>query len=311
MNKIAFIFPGQGEQYPGMGKDFFENFISAREVFQAANDVLHTDMTKIIFESTEDELKKTVNSQLSVFITSISILAALKSQFPKLQPSVCLGLSLGEYSALCASGKIKFEDALLLIKKRAAYMNEACEKHKGTMAAVLGLESSLIEDIVSKLRPRHQIWAANFNTPQQTVISGSLEGIDAAKEALTKAGAKKIIALQVQGSFHSGLMKDAQDKLEKDMEAVQIFDTPVGIIMNATGNFVSFQEIKKNLIIQVTSSVRWSQSIKTADQSGITLYLEIGPGKTLTNMNKRIEPKGLSLNIDKISDLEKISQLSI
>lgn len=310
MNKHAFIFPGQGEQYPGMGKDFFEGFHTAKEIFQNANDILHFDLTKIIFSGSEDELKKTVNSQLSVFVCSCAILAALKDQFPTLRPFVCAGLSLGEYSALFAADKIRLKDALLLIRKRATYMNESCEKHKGTMAAVLGLESNLIEEIVSKLSAK-KVWAANFNTPAQTVISGSLEGVEAAKEALIKAGAKKIIPLQVQGAFHSGLMKDAQDKLEKDMAATEFFDSPTKIVMNATGKFAAFQEIKKNLIIQVTSSVRWCQSIKTMDEDGTELYIEIGPGKTLTNMNKRIEPKGLSLNIEKISDLEKIGQLSI
>ncbi len=304
MNKTAFIFPGQGEQYPGMGKDFFDNFLSAKEVLQSASDILHIDMLKIIFESSEEDLKKTVNSQLSVFITSAMILAVLKKELKKTSPFVCAGLSLGEYSALFASEKIKFEDALLLIKKRASYMNEACLKHKGTMAAVLGIEGNIVEEVVSKLKTN--VWAANFNTPEQTVISGSFEGIEAAKEALLKAGAKKIIPLQVSGAFHSGLMLEAREKLKLDMENVSISDSPIKIVMNVTGDFAPFSEIKKNLIVQVTSGVRWCQSVKTMDKSGVDKYIEIGPGKTLTNMNKRIQPKGVSLNVDKISDLEKI-----
>lgn len=307
MNKLAFIFPGQGDQYPKMGKDFFDNFSLAKEVFEAANDFLGKDMTKIIFEGSEEDLTKTINSQLCVFITSQAILAVLKKEFPHLTPFVCAGLSLGEYSALCSSGKITYKDALLLINKRAKYMSVSCEKHKGTMAAVIGLNSDAVEEIVLKLKKSYPIWAANFNTPLQTVISGTIAGVDAASKALTEAGAKKIIPLQVFGAFHSGLMQEAQDELAKDIEEISLIDTPINIVMNATGNFASFHEIKKNLIIQVTSSVRWCQSVQTMDKSLVDTYIEIGPGKTLSGMNKRIGPKGTTYNVEFISDLKKLS----
>jgi [acyl-carrier-protein] S-malonyltransferase len=309
MSKIAFIFPGQGDQYPKMGRDFFDNFSLAKEVFEAANDFLGKDMTKIIFEGSEEDLTKTINSQLCVFITSQAILAVIKKEFSNLTPFVCAGLSLGEYSALCSSGKITYKDALLLIDKRAKYMNEACEKHKGTMSAVIGLNSDAVEKVVLELKKSYPIWAANFNTPLQTVISGTVAGVEATSKALIEAGAKKIIPLQVFGAFHSGLMQEAQDKLVNDIDEISLIDTPINIVMNATGNFASFHEIKKNLIIQVTSSVRWCQSIQTMDKSGVDTYLEIGPGKTLSGMNKRIGPKGATFNVEFVSDLEKLSKV--
>ena len=306
--KIAFLFPGQGSQYPGMGKDFFDNFSKARNTFEEANDLLHMDLSSLIFDSDENILKKTVNSQLSIFVTSVAILRVLEDEFSYLSPNVCAGLSLGEYSALCAAKKKIFSESLLLVQKRAKYMNDACKKNKGTMAAVLGLDSDLIEETLKSLNPPHLVWAANYNTVDQTVISGTEEGVRVASAALIEKKAKKIIRLPVQGAFHSGLMKEAQDRLKPEIEKTKFLDSDIDIIMNVPGDYVKdLEEIKKYLILQVTNSIRWKQSIDVMNRDSVELYIEIGPGKSLTMMNKKNKVNGLSINVDKICDLEKLS----
>ena len=311
MDKTAFLFPGQGAQYLGMGKDFFDNFSIAKQIFEEANDLLHLDITKIIFEGSEEDLIKTKNSQVAIFVTSMAILNVLEKNFPQIKKEVCAGLSLGEYSAICAAKKIGFQDVLFLVQKRALFMNDACEKTKGTMAAILGLDSHIVEALINKLNPPNQVWVANYNTPEQTVISGTIEGVEAASTALKEIGAKKIVPLDVHGAFHSGIMKEAQNKLKSQIEHVQFKDSEIDIVMNVTGNYVkSTLEIKKYLIMQVTNSVRWQQSIKAMNDAGINRYIEIGPGKTLTVMNRKNNTSGIRLNIDKISDLEKLEKFS-
>lgn len=309
---IAFLFPGQGAQYVGMGKDFFENFSISKALFEEANDILHFDLSKVIFEGPENLLKQTVNSQVAIFVTSISSLKVLKHEFPSLVPQVCAGLSLGEYTALVAAGKISFEEALILVQKRAQLMNNSCVKTPGTMAAIMGLDSNIIDETIAKLNPPHLVWTANYNTFDQTVISGSIEGVDTASKVLQEIGAKKVIPLKVHGAFHSGLMMDSQLLLKPEIESASFTGSDIDIVMNVSGNFVkSAEEIKKFLIMQVTSSVRWRQSIETIDKSGIDLYIEIGPCRSLTMMNLKNKVKGNSLNLDKISDLEKIAQGNI
>jgi len=307
--KIAFLFPGQGAQYIGMGKEIFDNFSIAKEIYEAANDILHYDLAKIVFEGPENLLKETVYSQVAIFVTSIALLNVLKHEFPDVLPSVCAGLSLGEYTALAASDKISFEDALLLVQKRAQFMNASCVKTSGTMAAILGLDSNIIDETIAKLNPPHLIWTANYNTIDQTVISGSIEGVDIAAKVLQEIGAKKVVPLKVHGAFHSGLMIDSQLLLKPEIENTCFKNSNIDIVMNVSGDFVrSVADIKKYLILQVTNSVRWKQSIETIDKQGIDLYLEIGPSKTLTMMNLKNKVKGVTLNLEKISDLEKLSQ---
>jgi len=303
MKKIATLFPGQGAQYVGMGKDFAESFTIARETFEEADDLLGFHLSKMIFDGPEDVLTQTKNSQCSIFVNSIAILRVLMQQVPKFKPFVCSGLSLGEYTALCAAGKLSFEETLLLVQKRAALMNEACEKIPGTMAAVLGLNAPEVEAAVKGLEA---VWVANYNCPGQTVISGTKEGVERGSEVLKAKGAKRVIPLTVSGAFHSGLMQRAQDALMPFILNAPIIETPINFVMNVPGSFVSLvKEIRQCLISQVTHSVRWEQGILAMNAKEIDLYLEIGCGKTLSGMNRKIGVTGITLSIDKIGDLDE------
>lgn len=302
--KIALIFPGQGAQYPGMGKDFIEAFAVARHTFEEADDLLQESFSKIIFEGPESELTKTKNSQLAIFIVSAALLRSVQSQFPEIVPDVCAGLSLGEYTALWASHRLSFQETLLLIRKRAEFMNQACLLSAGTMAAVLGLEAQAVE---LSLRDIPDVWIANYNCPGQIVISGTEPAIQMATAALKLAGAKRIIPLQVHGAFHSGLMQTAEQNLAPFIERAPLRDSDIAFAMNAPGDFVtSLSEIKRQLILQVTGSVRWQQLILNIEKRNSHQYFEIGCGKTLTGFNKKM---GLpTLSVEKLDDLEKVEQ---
>ena len=302
MKKYALIFPGQGAQYPSMGKDFAEAFAVAKNTFEEADDILQENLSKTIFEGPETELTKTKNSQLGIFVVSAAILRSL----PELKPAICSGLSLGEYTALWASGRLSFKETLLLVQKRALFMNEACESTKGTMAAVLGTI-----DVDAAIQEIPDVWVANYNCPGQTVISGTQEGVEAASIALKNAGARRILPLQVHGAFHSGLMKRAQDSLAPYVTKAPIVDSDVDFVMNASGDFVSgIDEIKKLLTLQVTHSVRWEQGILAIEKKKVDLYIEIGCGKTLAGLNKKIGVLAPTVSAEKLTDIDEVvSQL--
>jgi [acyl-carrier-protein] S-malonyltransferase len=291
--KYVFLFPGQGAQYPGMGKDFYEAFAASRQTFEQADDLLKENLSKIIFDGPESELTKTKYSQCAIFVVSAAILRAM----PEMKPAVCAGLSLGEYTALWASGRLSFEETLLLIQKRAQFMNDACENVSGTMAAVLGMA-----DVESALQGIPGVWVANYNCPGQIVISGTKEGVAIASEQLRAKGAKRIIPLQVHGAFHSGLMQGAQDALAPYIAAANIRESNIGFVMNATGDFAG--DVKKNLTCQVTSSVRWDQGILAIEKTKPDKYLEIGCGKTLTALNKKIGVAAPTISVEKVGDLD-------
>lgn len=300
MKKTAFLFPGQGAQYPGMGKDFFETFAVARETFEEADDILGEKLSTLIFNGPEELLTETRNSQLAIFVTSVAILRVIQQQLPDLVPTVCAGLSLGEYTALYASGRLGFADTLKLIQERARLMNKACEKIPGTMAAILGLDALGIESAVKELK---DVWVANYNAPGQTVISGTQEGIERAGQVLKEKGAKRVIPLTVHGAFHSGLMKSAQEGLFPWIQAAPIRESQIELVMNVPGKSVkSIEEIKKNLTSQVTQSIRWEQGIASMQRMGIEIFIEIGCGKTLTGLNRKMGIAGLS--VDKVADLD-------
>lgn len=308
--KIALIFPGQGAQYIGMGKDFYDAFPLFKETFQEAEEYLEMHISDVLFQGPEEELKKTLHSQLGIFINSVAIYRVVKSQMPSLTVDTCSGLSLGEYSALYASGCMPFQEGLLLVKKRATFMTEACQKHPGTMAAVLGLDGAIVQEVIDAMSPGAQVWAANFNTPGQVVISGTQKGVAKASEEMKARGAKRVIPLQVEGAFHSGLMQEAQDQLTPYIDAWKIEKATTRLVMNVLGDYVEDSlEMKKNLIHQVTHSTRWEASIRNMSQAGITTFLELGCGKTLTTMNKKMVPEKISLSIDKLQDLEQLSTL--
>lgn len=302
--KIAFIFPGQGAQYVGMGKDFFETFSIARETFEEADDILGRKISKIILEGSEALLTETRNSQTGIFVVSIALLRVVQQQNPNLKPDICAGLSLGEYTALYASGRISFSECLKLVQYRGECMNAACEQTKGTMAVVLGLEADTVEKVVKDVNLPNDLWAANFNCPGQVVISGTEKGIEAGKIALLAKGAKRILPLTVHGAFHSGLMKSAEERLAHYIEHTQLSNSRIALVMNVVGKEVSdLKQIKEFLVKQVTHPVRWEQSVRSMDAMGVDLFVEIGCGKTLSGFNKRIAPAGETWNIEKIDDL--------
>ncbi|MGB7978966.1 MAG: ACP S-malonyltransferase, partial [Chlamydiales bacterium] len=253
--KIAILFPGQGAQYVHMGRDFFDSFSIAKETFQEADERLKQKLSTLIFEGPEGLLTQTKNSQLAIFVTSMAILRTALKELPHLKPFVVAGLSLGEYTALCASGRLSFAETLFLVRERARLMNEACERTSGTMAAVLGLDPLSIEEALSGLS---DVWVANFNAPGQTVISGTQKGVEQGALLLKERGARRILPLAVHGAFHSGLMRAAQEELAPFIERAPLQESPMEFVMNVPGDFVqNLDEIRRHLISQVTQSVRW------------------------------------------------------
>jgi [acyl-carrier-protein] S-malonyltransferase len=310
MKKTAFLFPGQGAQNVGMGKDFAENYSSARHVFEEADDLLKRNLSKIIWEGPDALLTETRNSQVGIYVTSMAILRVLTEQFPKLKPAYCAGLSLGEYSALTASGKLSFQETLMLVDKRGQYMNDACEAIKGTMAVVMGMESAAVEQMVQEINLPHDLWVANLNCPGQVVISGTAQGIEAASKVAKEKGAKRVLPLAVHGAFHSGLMAAAEKRLEPEINEVKLVSSPTLLVMNYSGNLVSAEkEMRHQLIKQVTSPVRWEQGIRKMDADDVNFYLEIGCGKTLAGMNKRIGTQGTTFSLEKVAELAQLEAI--
>lgn len=304
---IAFIFPGQGAQYVGMGKDFYETYPEAKKIFDEADSLLGYSLSSILFEGPENELTKTKYSQVAIYVDSCAILAVVGSRFPQLVPNVCAGLSLGEYTALYAAKKISFEDGLKLVQKRAEFMNDACEKHLGKMSAVLGLSEDQVREAVQDIEG---VWIANCNCPMQVVISGTSEGVEVASTILKEKKAKRILPLTVHGAFHSGLMKDAEISLTPFVDNANIQSSDIQLVMNVVGDFVDpTEEIKTYLKRQVTHSVLWEKGILAMETKGIDLYVEMGPGKTLAGMNRKINTKEKTISIDNTRDIEDLKCL--
>lgn len=299
--KWAFVFPGQGAQKVGMGKDFFDSFAIAKETFQEADDLLGEKFSKIIFEGPEETLTETKNSQLAIFIASVAILRVVRQQLPEIVPSVCSGLSLGEYTALFASGRLSFQKTLFLVRERGRLMNEACQKAPGAMAAVLGL---LAPEVLLAVQELKGVWVANFNAPAQTVISGTKEGIALAMDRLKAKGARRVLPLSVGGAFHSPLMQSAQEGLTPFIEGANISESSIGFVMNVPGSYVKeVADVRKFLISQVTQPVKWEQGVLAMQEAGVDQFLEIGCGKTLTGLGKKM---GISSahSIEVLKDLE-------
>lgn len=267
--KIAFLFPGQGAQYPGMGKDFYEKYPIVKQTFQQADEILGYNLSKIILEGPQNTLTETKNSQPAIYIVSIAIWNVLKELFPPLKPFVCAGLSLGEYTALTVSEKISFGDNLPLVQKRGQAMNDACEATKGTMAVVIGLDANTVEKLVKEVNLPNDLWAANFNCPGQVVLSGTVKGIEAGTKAATAKGASMVVPLQVHGAFHSGLMQQAEEKMVDPIKKVSLKDSGISIVMNVPGDFVLNEaDIRQNMINQITRPVRWEQGIRKMSDAG-------------------------------------------
>jgi [acyl-carrier-protein] S-malonyltransferase len=282
----AYVFPGQGAQFVGMGKDLYDNSPLAKELFEKANSILGFRITDLMFAGTDEDLKQTKVTQPAVFLHSVIMAKVLGSNFT---PDMVAGHSLGEFSALVASGALSFEDGLVLVSKRAMAMQKACEAEPSTMAAVLGLDDAIVEEVCATIDG--VVVAANYNCPGQLVISGSIPAVDAACEALKAKGAKRALRLPVGGAFHSPLMEPARKELEQAINTTT-FNKPVcPVYQNVNASPVTDPEtIKKNLVSQLTAPVRWTQSVKNMVKDGGTDYVEVGPGKVLQGLIKKIEP---------------------
>lgn len=307
--KIAFLFPGQGAQYPGMGKDFFEQFSEARLVYEEADDLLNRKLSTVVFDGPEDVLVQTRNSQLGIYATSFAILRVIEKLYPEIRPTVCSGLSLGEYTAATAASYFDFSTGLSLVKYRSQFMNDACETTQGTMAVIMGLDAEVVSSLVEQLNIPSDLWVANFNCPGQVVISGTIPGVTAGSAEAKAKGAKRVIPLPVHGAFHSGLMRKAELQLADYVNQAQMKKGFADFVMNVPGNYVSnVDEVRENLIKQVTHPVKWEQGIRAMNARGIQLYIEIGCGKTLSGMNKRIGVVGETISIEKVSDLDSFEK---
>ena len=279
----AYVFPGQGAQFSGMGKDLYENSPLAKELFEKANDIIEYRNNDIMFEGTAEELKETKVTQPAVFLHSVILAKVLD-----VKPDMVAGHSLGEFSALVVNGALSFEDGLKLVSKRAMAMQKACEITPSTMAAVLNLDDKIVEDICASIDG--VVVAANYNCPGQLVISGEYKAVELACEKMKEAGAKRALILPVGGAFHSPMMEPAREELAAAIEATT-FSTPIcPVYQNVTASAVSdANEIKKNLIIQLTAPVKWTQSVQQMIKDGATSFTEVGPGKVLVGLVNKID----------------------
>lgn len=283
----AYVFPGQGSQFVGMGKDLYENNSKAKELFEEANEILGFRITDVMFEGSDEDLKQTKVTQPAIFLHSVILAKCLGDDFT---PDMVAGHSLGEFSALVASGALSFQDGLRLVSQRANAMQKACEMQPSTMAAILGLEDHVVEEVCASIEGT--VIAANYNCPGQVVISGTIEAVDLACEKLTEAGAKRAIKLNVGGAFHSPLMEPARLELQTAIQATEFSTPSCPVYQNVDAlPYTDPVQIQENLISQLTSAVKWTQTVQNMLKDGVLSFVEVGPGNVLQGLVKKVDRK--------------------
>jgi [acyl-carrier-protein] S-malonyltransferase len=302
MSKKAFLFPGQGSQYVGMAKDLYENSVEAKEMILTADDALGINLSYILFHGPEEELKQSANTQPAIFLHSVVITSIIRT----IDADASAGHSVGEYSALVAAGVMQFYEAIKLVRKRGEAMQRAGNENPGTMAAIVGLNKKLLNESLSEASSSGIVQAANFNSPGQVVISGSVAGVRKAMEICKAKGAKLVKELQVSGAFHSPLMESAKGVLKEAIDNTNFYDAKFAVYTNVTSKPVTNKnEIKNLLYEQITAPVPWEDIINNMIADGIEEFYEIGPGKVLQGLLKRINPDAKIIGIDKYADVEK------
>jgi len=306
VNNSCYIFPGQGSQYVGMGKDLYDNCPEAKNIFDRAEEILpELNLKKLCFEGPVEELTQTANSQVAILVTSIAALRALETSGTfSVQPVICAGLSLGEYSALVACGSLEFPDAVKLVRRRGELMEQAAKNNPGTMASIIGIFASDLKEVCRETGTE----IANLNSPGQIVISGKKEAVQKAMALARQKGAKKAILLNVSGPFHSSLMREIAGEFKKELDKTKFSDPKAPIISNVTADYEKgAEEIKENLVKQLYSPVRWEESIIRIRQEGCNTFFEIGPGKVLKGLLRRIDPELKTYNIETTGDIKNIA----
>ena len=302
MSKKAFVFPGQGSQYVGMAKDLFENSVEAKEMIKTADDALGVNLSYILFNGPEEELKQSKNTQPAIFLHSVILSSIIRT----LSFDAVAGHSVGEYAALVSAGAVQFFEAIKMVRVRGEAMTKAGIENPGTMAAIIGLEKEKVIELCKSASSFGIVQPANFNSPGQIVISGSIEGVNKAMELCKAGGAKLVKELTVSGAFHSPLMESAKADLKKSIDQTNFYDARIPVYTNVTAKPTTDKnEFKNQLIEQITSPVPWEEIINNMIDDGVTEFYEIGPGKVLQGLIKRINPDVKSFGIDKYSDVEK------
>lgn len=297
MGKIAFVFPGQASQYPGMGKELAEKYPAARAVFDEADQALGFSLSGMCFAGTEEELKLTANTQPAILTCSVAVQRVLAEK--GIAPDFVAGHSLGEYSALVAAGSLQFADAVRLVRKRGTYMQEAVPAGQGAMAAILGLSPAVVTDACKRAAEGEICAPANLNSPEQTVISGSAAAVKRAVEIASQLGAKRAVMLAVSAPFHSALMMPAQEKLARDLGATAFADLSVPLVTNVDADTIEKgDEAREALVRQVSTPVRWEESVRLLIDEGVNTFLEVGPGRVLTGLLRQIERSVAALNVE-------------
>lgn len=303
MSKTAFLFPGQGAQKTGMGQDFYEKFPSAREIFDQASQWLSLDMKALCFEK-NDRLNLTEYTQAALVTTCLAMEKVVEEY--GLRPDVTAGLSLGEYCAIAVSGGMSVQDAITTVRKRGILMEQAVPAGEGSMAAVMGLDADKIQAVLGGMKAE----IANYNCPGQIVITGPKAAVEEASVKLKEAGARRVLPLTVSGPFHSSMLQNAGKELEKELSKVEFSSLKIPYVTNVTAQYVTdYKETKDLLAKQISSSVRWQQSVEKMLEDGLDTFVEIGPGKTLTGFMKKIAPDAKAYNIQKVEDLELLPEI--